>query len=443
VAASSGSIGGTISATVTVRNRGTVIGTAFRVGYYYSTDATITTGDVYAGTSCDFAQGLDANSDNTCTGTIAVPAALAAGTYYVGAIADDQGRVAEGDENNNARAASSTTTIGGAAPDLIVEALTAPSSGTTGSTLNISTTIRNQGSVGAAGFRVGLYFSIDTNVTTADIFFASCTIGQGLAAGAATVCMGAAPVPVALSAGTYYVGAIADDQNAVPEANESNNARASTTQTTIAGSSADLSISTFTVPATGTAGATIAITMTVQNQGAAAASAFLVSFFFSPDATITTADTRSSIQCAYNDGIAAGRSGDCNINIGVPSSLAPGTYYVGAIADEEGRVFESDETNNTRVAPSTIAIAAAAPDLVVEALTAPTTGQTGQTITVAMTIRNQGSATSSAFRVGFYFSTDARSARTTRSRAPCASSRRGCSRIRRRRATGRSACRGH
>jgi hypothetical protein len=91
--------------------------------------------------------------------------------------------------------------------------------------MNISVTVQNQGGAAAGSFRLGLYFSTDTNINTSDTFFGSCNYG-GLFAGVATTCSGTLTVPQ-LASGTYFLGAIADDQNSIAESNEGNNARAS------------------------------------------------------------------------------------------------------------------------------------------------------------------------------------------------------------------------
>lgn len=101
---STGTIGGQITVSVTVANQGSTDAGAFRLGFYFSTDSTITTGHTYSGWYCNF-PGLAAGTTDLCSGPIGVPLSLTPGTYYLGAIADDLGQVAESNENNNARVA--------------------------------------------------------------------------------------------------------------------------------------------------------------------------------------------------------------------------------------------------------------------------------------------------------------------------------------------------
>ena len=101
-----GAIGGQITISTTVRNQGTVSAGPFRVGYYWSQNATITIGDVYSEWICTFPSGLGAGVTSTlCEGQIGVLSSLTPGVWYLGAIVDDEGVVGESNEGNNARAA--------------------------------------------------------------------------------------------------------------------------------------------------------------------------------------------------------------------------------------------------------------------------------------------------------------------------------------------------
>ena len=89
--------------TVTVHNQGSASAARFRIGFYWSTDASITPSDAYSGSYCDASSGLDVGAEGSCIQSIRVPRSLPAGTYYLGAIADDLGEVVETNEGNNTR----------------------------------------------------------------------------------------------------------------------------------------------------------------------------------------------------------------------------------------------------------------------------------------------------------------------------------------------------
>ncbi|MFL6215857.1 MAG: CARDB domain-containing protein [Blastocatellia bacterium] len=84
-------------------NQGKKPAGAFRIHYYLSADATITPEDIDTGATCEIA-GLPRGEVARCVTSIALPASLAPGTYYLGAIIDDQNAVAESDESNNVAA---------------------------------------------------------------------------------------------------------------------------------------------------------------------------------------------------------------------------------------------------------------------------------------------------------------------------------------------------
>ena len=101
-----GFVGGAIAVSATVENQSAALADPYQLGFYFSTDETITTADIPSPTACN-SGGLAAGADETCTPSIIVPPALLPGPYFLGAIADDLGVVSESDETNNARVADS------------------------------------------------------------------------------------------------------------------------------------------------------------------------------------------------------------------------------------------------------------------------------------------------------------------------------------------------
>ena len=149
-----------------------------------------------------------------------IPLTVAEGTYVLVAVADSGGAVTEADETNNTVNATSTIAIQGILPDLVVSSVTGPSTATHGTPFNVTSTISNPVSTPASSsFRVGIYASNDTTITTADTLIGSYTVPNLAAFASATA---TTSVTIA-SAGNYYIGAIVDDQNAISESNETNN----------------------------------------------------------------------------------------------------------------------------------------------------------------------------------------------------------------------------
>jgi sugar lactone lactonase YvrE len=98
--------GGQVSMGITVSNQGAAASGAFTVKFYLSPTTTITTVSVDTGWFCNLA-GLAAGASESCTGPVGIPATLAAGAWYLGAIADPSGQILESNKNNNTRVADS------------------------------------------------------------------------------------------------------------------------------------------------------------------------------------------------------------------------------------------------------------------------------------------------------------------------------------------------
>jgi hypothetical protein len=121
----------------------------------------------------------------------------------------------------------SVTQDAGAAPDLTVSSLTGPNTAIPGGQINVGMTVLNQGSGTAGPFNVEFYFSSSPTITTAAIDSGWGCSFNSLAPGASKSCSGSIGVPSSLTAGVWYLGAIADPTGVVTESDETNNARAS------------------------------------------------------------------------------------------------------------------------------------------------------------------------------------------------------------------------
>ena len=118
------------------------------------------------------------------------------------------------------------------------------------------------------------------------------------------------------------------------------------------GSKPDLLVQSLSGPSTATIGSTMNISSQAANLGSAdATSAFRMGFYLSVDSTITTGDTLLGT-CNFPTGLPSGYGGTCQGPVSVPSSLSPGTYYLGAYVDDQQQISESNDSNNTRVADS-------------------------------------------------------------------------------------------
>ena len=88
------------SVSYTINNIGSATAASSTTGIYLSTDATITTNDTLLTTVAT--PSLTAGQSDSEGTTLSFPTNLTPGIYYIGALADSGGQIAEGSESNNA-----------------------------------------------------------------------------------------------------------------------------------------------------------------------------------------------------------------------------------------------------------------------------------------------------------------------------------------------------
>jgi subtilase family serine protease len=215
-----------------VVNQGAGSAGAFDISYYVSVDGTYQAGtDLYLckRSVTSLAPGASNPPSGTTQTSCPVPN-VAAGNYYVIAITDSGGTVAESNETNNNRQASFT--ISGI--DLVPTAMTATKSGTT--TVLVSETVKNQGSSKAGSFTIRYYLSTDTTYQSGtDIALAGSSNGTGICGRTVSSLNAGSSRSVsnqpcykpggAVNGMNYYVIVVDDAGNTVSENNETNNTR--------------------------------------------------------------------------------------------------------------------------------------------------------------------------------------------------------------------------
>jgi subtilase family serine protease len=103
--------GGSFAVSSTVKNQGGSSAGAFAIGLVLSSDSVIGNGDDIAMTPQRSVSGLGVGLSSNASTTVTVPGGTTPGIYYIGAIADVNGVVAEGNEGNNTRLATGTITV--------------------------------------------------------------------------------------------------------------------------------------------------------------------------------------------------------------------------------------------------------------------------------------------------------------------------------------------
>ncbi len=407
--ATSVNAGTAFTITNTEANQGTTMMTVATntIKFYLSLDNVITASDTVL-TGTRIVSGLLAGGSSTGTTTVTVPKATPIGTYYIGAIADGTSAQIENNETNNAMAGGTITVVRNV--DLVMSAVsTATTTASVGTTFTINNTETNQGTTAmtVTTNAVKFYLSTDSVITTSDIVLTGSRFVSALAAGASSTATTTITVPKATLPDTYYIGACADASLQQVETNEGNNCLAAA-GTVVITRDVDLVMSAISTTVTSVnIGETFPLANTETNQGTTAMTVATnsVKFYLSLDNMITTGDV--AVGSRVVSALAAGASNTATTTVTVPKATAPGTYYIGAIADVTNGQIETDESNNM-LAGTTITVVRDV-DLVISAVsTTETTVARGATFAITSTETNQGTTWMSATTntIKFYLSTD-------------------------------------
>jgi subtilase family serine protease len=219
-APATGRASGPITVTDTTKNQGTAPVPESVTGFYLSLNGTYNSTDQFLGSRV--VGSLGPSATNTASTELIIPPGTIPGLYYVIGVADVNGVVAESVETNNTRNTTASIHIG---PDLTVTVLTAPSSATAGTSISASDTTTNQGGDTAPGSGTSYYLSTNTWFDTGDLFLATrqvVSLGPGMSQAGSVIL----PIPASTAAGTYYIVAKGDGEDAFLEAQETNNTRA-------------------------------------------------------------------------------------------------------------------------------------------------------------------------------------------------------------------------
>ena len=379
--------GTTITASETTSNDGGGAAATSITRFYLSANNTWDSGDLLLASGHTVPE-LAAEAADTASTSLTIPPATATGTYYIIAKADADNGVLEAKETNNALARS--IQIGG---DLDVSAFTTPAKGGAGISLTVSDTTINQGA-GSVGTTVTkFYLSANSSFDANDALLGTRPV-PGLAAGEASSAPTTLTIPPTTAAGTHYLIARADADNAVNEISETNNTYARTIQI-----GSDLYVSLIGAPAKGAAGLPIVVTDTTANQGGGGSIASTTRFYLSTDATFGAGDVLLDGSREVPE-LPAGASSAGSTSVTIPAGTAAGSFYVFAKADADNLIAETQEPNNETGRAIKIG-----PDLIVSSVTmSPSSVAAGAVVTVTDTIVNQGAGAAGPSVTRFYLS---------------------------------------
>jgi subtilase family serine protease len=285
---------------------------------------------------------LDAGTSQPGSVPLTVPSGTPGGLYYLFAVADADAQVAESSETNNNRYVS--IRVGA---DLRVADFDVPARAAVGSTISVTDMTSNVGIGPAGASRTAFYLSANSLLDANDFDLDAFRSVDPLNAGASSVGTTVVTLPAAASTGVWYLLAQADAAGQVAESLETNNVRFAAINL-----GPDLSVSAASAPGTVVAGTSITVTDTVKNSGADIAPPSTTRFYLSVNSLLDANDTllgaERSVPALGVDATSMGST-----SVAIPAGLS-GRHYLIIVADGDGVVVESKETNNTRTISLTI-----------------------------------------------------------------------------------------
>jgi uncharacterized membrane protein len=276
-----------------------------------------------------------------------------------------------------------------AKPDLIIigSVSVTPNPVTAGSSVTVSYTVKNQGTAFANQSTTRIQIKNASSVLLTEQYFTT----SALSAGASTTESRSLSIPNSAAAGTYTVYVILDYNNAIGQSNTNNDIYWTSLSIQTVQQLPDLVVSSLSVSSTSVrAGSQVTVSLTVLNQGSGSAPSSLTRIRLAAGTTITTNDP---LLDAFTVGpLAANQSQSFSRTVTIPSTTVPGNYYMGATANADGAITESNGNNNQRTTPITITGTDNA-TFVSKTIADNTTMSPGQSFTVTFRLRNSGTTT--------------------------------------------------
>ncbi|MBI4862531.1 MAG: proprotein convertase P-domain-containing protein, partial [Candidatus Riflebacteria bacterium] len=403
------SIGSNIPVTATLSNvGGQDVAMVFTNRFYLSIDSAITPSDIFLG---DLQESqVTSGQIKLLRGAFAIPGGLTPGSYYVGVIADVDGRVTDPNRANNVAVSAGPVAVGaGPYPDLhpIGTVIDAPVRA--GGTIQVGEKIHNVGTRQAsATWYTRWYLTRTTTIQPTDVVLATYAHGT-LQPGSVTDKARTLFVPQSVTPGLYRLALWVDWDGRVTELNEADNLIFSDLfGVSGLAQGADLAISQAptAIPTTVPAGASGVVSFLVQNLGQGQATGPFTNgiYLCTTPAIARTGTYLGSVNLPTLPG---GGTSSGEFPFQIPPTMAPGPYYIGAIADITSSVVDVNRLNNaspgTALAVDTPQAIADMIALTVEARGVPPQGtdqviwsaDRGQSVKFTCRLANNGGAAAS------------------------------------------------
>ena len=223
VSPSSVQSGSSFSTTVQLKNQGNANGGSSYMSYYLSTNSTYSSNDIYLGNK--YFGALNQGSSSSGTRSLTIPSSVAPGNYYIVYRADCYNWRAELNENNNNTFKFITVTAPASnLPDLVITnvspspSTSSPPSVTRGQFFTVNYNLTNlQSGTNAGSTTTRIYLSTNNTVGSGD-FLVRTDFNQTPGSRSGTF-----QIPWSAQNQYYYILIVADFNNSVTEAFETNN----------------------------------------------------------------------------------------------------------------------------------------------------------------------------------------------------------------------------
>jgi len=256
---------------------------------------------------------------------------------------------------------------------------------------------------GAALFRARYLLSTDTKADATDPELGRFDSNQ--MAGTAYTFWQSLTLPSSTAPGQYYVLCVLQLLNGT-ETNTANNLTYAPLTVAPLTPIPDLAITTlgYDGPTVLGPGSVLSTNVRQQNFGNAPVQGAPVGFYLSADAVLSPDDQLLGRVPA--EALAAGKSSLVYQAIALPTGVAPGTYYLLAVADYLDQVIEANEQNNTFAQRLTIAPPCVDVSFGKRLSAEPSQVGPGGSLTVTYSLLNEGNSALDSAAVGYYLSAD-------------------------------------
>ncbi|MCI5058764.1 MAG: hypothetical protein MRY83_21810, partial [Flavobacteriales bacterium] len=379
-----------------VKNYGNATASSSYVGYYLSTNTTLSSNDIFLGKS--YLSTVYAGSTRSTSKYVSIPTTVNKGTYYILYKADEDGTVSESDENNNV----GNEKIFVIAPDLITSAITV-SNGTLnpGQSVTVDATVKNIGDADAGTSRLKYYWSKNSVWDANDTYLGQDYISSLSQNDTESESLNFS-VPSNATDGYWYVIAKADANEDVAENSETNNTKYK--RVTVVVPKPDLRVlAPALTPSPVEAGSSMSLTIDVSNIGDVSSPSTKVKYYLSTNAYWNASDIylgESSVSS-----LSVGNTTTLNKTVTIPSNTSIGTKYIIYFVDEPNSIVEKSESNNKTY--KSFLVHKLQPDLVVQSLTLDKSQVIpGNSISIDCNVKNIGNSGAGSSYLKYYWSTN-------------------------------------